>query len=215
MQRDTKLENLQTQNNLAEQEKDVLKKQLESAGPGDISEHLIKGDDELARVAQQNALLKEQVEALTHVEAKLVAKNQNHKAKSKSWLWLQVPEKNESIPEADEDAEDGIRKSTEEINARKELEDIQESDDEEAKNVEKIEGAHIVRLNAEKDDNLQLKRRLSQVQNLVRRNSLRPGADDPASRAALAASLEALSANNNDSVASLGLLGEDAPDISE
>jgi len=39
-------------------------------------------------VQKQNEKLKEQLEALTHVEAKLVAKNKNHREKRKGFLWL-------------------------------------------------------------------------------------------------------------------------------
>ena len=40
---------------------------------------------------------------------------------------------------------------------------MEASDDEEAGHVQKIEGAHKVRLDAEKDDNRELKRRLSNL----------------------------------------------------
>ena len=67
----------------------------------------------------------------------------------------------ETIPEEDED---GIRKSTEEIaQVKEEIKQLEESDEEEKKDVEAIEGAHVTRLNAEKDDNENLKRRLSQM----------------------------------------------------
>ena len=46
---------------------------------------------------------------------------------------------------------------------KEEIKQLEESDEEEKKDVEAIEGAHVTRLNAEKDDNENLKRRLSQM----------------------------------------------------
>ena len=85
MERDGKLDNLQTKNALAEKEREVLKKQLNSSD----SMSLIGLDKnemeaELKRVIAQNAELKAQIEALTHVEAKLVANNKKQREARKS-----------------------------------------------------------------------------------------------------------------------------------
>jgi len=60
-----------------------------------------------------------------------------------------------------------------ESEANEELKKIEESDEEEDKTVDKIQGAHVVRLDAEKDDNRELKRRLSKLQGIVRRQTLK------------------------------------------
>ena len=70
--------------------------------------------------------------------------------------------------------------------AQEELKKIDESDEEEEKHVDQIEGAHNVRLIAEKEDNRELKRRLSKLTNVVRRQTLK--GDNLVAAAAIAAS---------------------------
>jgi len=66
-------------------------------------------------VQKQNEKLKEQLEALTHVEAKLVAKNKNHREKRKGFLWMQFPDMNsgiEVIPEEGQAQTEGSKNLT-------------------------------------------------------------------------------------------------------
>lgn len=73
-------------------------------------------------------------------------------------MWLKLDNVEES-----EEALETEAKPIEESKAKEELEKLDASDDEEAGHVQKIEGAHKVRLDAEKDDNRELKRRLSNL----------------------------------------------------
>ena len=54
-----------------------------------------------------------------------------------------------------------------------ELEKIAESEDEDGEVVEKIEGAQNARLQAEKDDNMQLKKQVTSLQGAVRRATMK------------------------------------------
>ena len=82
---------MQTKNALAEQEREMLKKQLAatgSVGVGLLGLDANEMEAELKRVMAQNEQLKAELEALSHVEAKLVAKNKNHRDQRKGFLWL-------------------------------------------------------------------------------------------------------------------------------
>ena len=60
-----------------------------------------------------------------------------------------------------------------EAKIKAEINRLIESDNEDDEIVERIEGAHIVRLNAEKDDNQQLKKQVTSLQTNLRRATLR------------------------------------------
>ena len=102
MERDKKLDQIQTENNLAEKDRTELRSQLESGSAGGAIANKPTGtvaagreggmtpanetEEELFRVQDQNAQLKEQVEALNHVQAKLVSKLKRYRDLHKSNL---------------------------------------------------------------------------------------------------------------------------------
>lgn len=65
-----------------------MQTQLAVAGPLAADASVVRGEpnEELARLEKQNQLLKEQVETLNHVQAKLVAKNKRYRDLAKSGL---------------------------------------------------------------------------------------------------------------------------------
>ena len=87
LERDQKLDELQQKNNLVEKDRAALKSQLSEGGVGLGN---IPGEPgsagELERIREQNEKLKAEVEALNHVQAKLVAKNKRYRDMHKGEL---------------------------------------------------------------------------------------------------------------------------------
>ena len=88
LERDQKLDELQQKNNLVEKDRAALKSQLSEGGLGGGS--ILGGEPgsagELERIREQNEKLKAEVEALNHVQAKLVAKNKRYRDMHKGEL---------------------------------------------------------------------------------------------------------------------------------
>lgn len=138
----------------------------------------------------QNEALKSQVETLNHVQAKLVAKSKRYRDIHKDHLEGQMGMyKPGEVPSAEQlavrqasrestrnkDGELGGKQSVasmgkesavslpDEEKIQAELNQLIESEDEDGDIVNEIEGAQNVRLQAEKEDNLQLKRQVTSL----------------------------------------------------
>lgn len=150
------------------------------AGPSlGVGANLSSDDQaEMARITAQNAALKEQVEALNHVQAKLVAKNKRYRDMHKSGLETQIgvfnpgvlPEeekqmgltadgagtRNPGLGAKNSQASIGLESAVslpDEKTIKEQLKELAESEEEDFFHVEKIEKAHVTRLEAEKSDN--------------------------------------------------------------